>query len=65
MAAEMKDDIWKEPAVGVTCEPASASHTAGLVCWDRGLAVEVWGSAYSPALLCSSAWSGKAGAALQ
>lgn len=44
MSAEMKDDIWKEPAVGVTCKPASADHTACLVCRDLGLAVVVQGS---------------------
>lgn len=32
IAAEMKDDIWKEPAVGVTCEPTSANLTASPVC---------------------------------
>lgn len=66
MAAKLKADIWKEPAVGITCEPAAANHAARLVCRDQGLAVVLWDSTYSPALLRSSpAWSGKAGAALQ
>lgn len=64
MAAGMKGDIWKEPAVGVTWEPASANGTARWVCRDRGR--RSWAGAYPPALPRSSpAWSGKAGAALQ
>lgn len=57
MAAEMKGDIWKEPAVGVTCEPASAHHTAGLVC--RDWAVVLWGSPCSPALSSCMDWQSR------
>lgn len=41
VAAEVKENIWKEPAGRVTRGPAAANHTPSLVCRD-------WGS------LCSS-----------
>jgi len=58
----MKDDIWKGSSVSHHLQVTLPGWSAG----TGGLAVTVWGSTYSPALLRSSpAWSGKAGAALQ
>lgn len=43
VAAEVKENIWKEPAGRVTRGPAGVNHTPSLVCRD-------WGSLYSPEL---------------
>lgn len=46
VAAEVKENIWKEPAGRVTRGPAAANHTPSLVCRD-------WGS------LCSLVWESR------